>query len=38
VPLKRPLGLGNLLLGRAESRLMVGDLLAKPEQPVGGVG
>jgi hypothetical protein len=38
VPLERPLGLGNLLLGRAEGRLMVGDLLAQAQQPVGGVG
>jgi hypothetical protein len=38
VPLKRLLGLGYLLLGRAEGRRMVGDLLAQTEQPVGGVG
>jgi hypothetical protein len=38
VPLKRLLGLRYLLLGRAEGRRVVGDLLAQAEQPVGGVG
>jgi hypothetical protein len=38
VPLKRLLGLCHLLLGRAEGRRVIGDLLAQAEEPVGGVG
>jgi hypothetical protein len=38
VPLKRLLGPGYLLLGRAEGRRVVGDLFAQASQPVSGVG